>query len=119
MTALAAASTIPHRRTRSSARIGALVLVLGAPIVIEHGASATTIDGAPWASIGDRLIVAATDGVIAVVEVASVDRGGNPHVQLVSGELAPGDCRIMRAPLVGDRLRALVRRAVLRPVGGP
>jgi hypothetical protein len=117
MTAPAAALAIPHRRTRPSARMG--TLVLGDPIVIGHGTIATSHGGAPWAGISDRLIVAAAGGALAIVEVASVDLAGNPRVWRIAGELASGDVRVMRAPLLPLDRRALVRRARLYAGGAP
>lgn len=110
MTAPAAASVIPRRRMRSDVRDG--TLVLGEPILIGHGAHATTAhDGGPWASGGDRLIVVSADGALAGVEVVGVDRATNPRLRVITGKLAPGDVRVMRAPVLPLDRRALVRRA--------
>jgi hypothetical protein len=117
MTAPAATLAIPHRHMRSSARMG--TLVLGDPIVIGHGTIATSHDGAPWADVGDRLIVAAAGGALAIVEVASVDRAGNPRVWRIAGELASGPVHVMRGPMPGDT-RPVVRRGVVHlPVSMP
>jgi hypothetical protein len=94
-------------------------LVLGDPIVIGHGTISTSLDGAPWADIGDRLIVAAADGALAIVEVASMRPDGNPTASVVCGELAPGPVHVMRGPMPGDT-RPVVRRGVVRrPVSMP
>jgi hypothetical protein len=117
MTAPAATLAIPHRHMRSSARMG--TLVLGDPIVIGHGTIATSHGGAPWAGIGDRLIVAAAGGALAIVEVASMRPDGNPIVSVVCGELALGPVHVMRGPMPGDS-RPVVRRGVVRrPVSMP
>jgi hypothetical protein len=108
MTAPAAASTLT-RRARLS--IETATLALGP--AIGHGAQAT--DGTPWAAAGDRLVVGSAGcTVLATVEVTSVCPGGDVlHVRRVSGELAPGDCRVMRAPVLPLDRRTLAREARL------
>lgn len=77
-----------------------------------------------WLELGDRALVAPSDladNRIGIVEVVSLDANADPSVQLITGELAIGDCHIMRAPRPSaqDRLRAVVRRARLAIEGAP
>ncbi len=91
-------------------------LVLGDPIVIGHDAIATSLDGAPWASPGDRLIIRAAAGKVSGAIVTAAHDADHAVVEIMGGRDISGDVRVMRAPTLPLDRRALVRRG--RVAGG-
>ena len=122
----------PHRREVFAARLKLGPAVDLAELKLRRGAHrlltdregndvARTFEASArlWLELGDRALVAPADlddNRIGIVEVFALDQAGDPSVQLITGELAIGDCHVMRAPRPSaqDRLRAVVRRARLR-----
>jgi len=128
---------VPHRREVFAARLKLGPAVDLAELKLRRGRHVreTDCEGAIiadrhdplarlWLELGDRALVAPVDLAdqrIGIVEVIALDEAGDPSVQLITGELAIGDCHVMRAlrPSAQDRLRAVVRRARLAIEGAP